>query len=181
MMKKLGFTLIEVTVVIGTVAIALPSLFFIIYSIYRQQARIVAVQEVKNQGDFALNSMKNSIRISAVSIHSADPPNSANRVCSSSGLPVDADYFMDKSGGSLAFQLSGDKIISRSSVEGITDLTGNKVAVSNFNIECQAKSSFSPPIVTINFDINYKSPVPTPRPEEAATLHYQTKVRLRNF
>jgi len=68
--NKTGFTFIELIVTISIVAFTLPALFAIVFSIFRQQAKITALQEVKKQGDNLLSRMKSTIENSALKIYS---------------------------------------------------------------------------------------------------------------
>ena len=57
-----GFTLIEMITVIGVMGLALPATFAILFSIFRQQTKILALKEVKRQGDQILSQLETVIR-----------------------------------------------------------------------------------------------------------------------
>ncbi len=184
--SNIAFTLIEMVVVLGVISFALPVLFAIIFTILQQQAKIIRLQEVKKQGDFVLSTMENTIRNYAISIHTSSPT-SENEICKVPGLGESANvmYFKDKAGTWFSYSLGSDKIASGSSnpPNAGGDLTTNKVKVSqngsNLFLSCVRKSAYSPAIISVNFKIEYNT-VST-RPEETASLTYQTKIKLRNY
>lgn len=183
-MIRRGFTFIEMLVVISVIGLALPVLFSLILTILQQQTKIYRLVEVKRQGDYILNIMENNIRNNASSIYSGVPnPNDTNLICDTSGSSGSGSYFKDKLGNWFHY-LNLDKVSSQSSTTSqLFDLTNSKVRVSNFSISCNRKSSFSPPIVTVTFNICYNTGVDcsSSRPEETASMTYQTKIKLRNY
>ncbi len=188
--SNIAFTLIEMVVVLGVISLALPVLFAIIFTILQQQAKIIRLQEVKKQGDFVLSTMENTIRNYAVSIHNTFPPDPENEICKTQGLEETANpmYFKDKTGAWFSYSLESDKIASGSSnpPNAGGDLTTDKVKVSqngdNFFLSCVRKSAYSPPIISVNFKIEYNTaPTASTRPEETASLTYQTKIKLRSY
>lgn len=185
---KKGFTLIETIVVIAVIGLTIPAIFAIIFGLVRQQAKINRLSEVKRQGDYVLNNIAVLIRNNALSVHSASPATDANEKCSIDGSTYNSNsslYFLDKNGHWFGFRLTTNKI-SSVSVDLATpvDLTTTKVIISGLNIGCGKTTLYSPATVSLSFDICYNTGAgicTSTHPEETATLHYQTKIKLRNL
>jgi len=185
--KQTGFTFIELIVAISIVAFTLPALFAIVFSIFSQQAKIVALQEVKKQGDNAISVMKSTLVNYADTIHSAEPPIDSNLVCDTGGslYPPGSTgnlYFKDNLGNYFRFYLINNKISSQSSIPNTSsDLTSNKVKITQAGstpfIKCERTSIFSLPIISINFKVKYNTL--STRNEDQAEMTYQTKVKLK--
>ena len=195
---KKAFTFIEIVVVIGVISVSLPILFTIIFAITNQTLKVQRLSEVKKQGDYAINVIENTIRGYAVKIYSEQEL--INEECNISGStypspdPSDGSdfYIKDIAGKYFNFQLTdSNKIASESSdlinPISVVDLTSDKVLIENFEIQCNRNTTAYPPIISISFDICYKNPSSDPpdciftRTEEAASLNYQTKIKLRNY
>ncbi len=179
---KRGFTLIEIIVVIGIIALALPAMFAIVFGILRQQTKVYALKQVKSEGDFVLNVVENTIRTYAAEIYSnadltTEECTGLAEKTSYNGTPF---YFKDKNGNWFRFYKNSTKISSDSAVlASAVDLTSTKTNITSFNLECSTNSPFSPPVISIDFDIEY-NPSAT-RPEDKAQLNYQTKVKMRSY
>lgn len=178
--KTLGLTIIELIVVIGVIAISLPAIFGLFFTMLRARAKTYVLQEVKRNGDNALNSMETLIRQRAIGIYSDQ--NLTVEICATTGNQYNNPfYFKDKDAAVFYFITEGaspTKIASRTASLRY-NLTSEKVAVSNFFMQCFRRSAFSPPIVKIDFDITSFSTSST-RQEENAAIHYTTQVKLRN-
>lgn len=184
-MKKKGFTLVEMLVVFSVIALVIPSIFAIIFTVIREQAKILRLSTAKREGDYALNLINNQIRNRALSIHSDSPADATNEICrdvetvSSSSL-----YFKDERDAWFGYYSSSNKISSSSSViASPLELTSANTYVDNFSIGCEKTAAYSYPSVSIAFDICYKTVsgnCSSARPEEISTLHYQSKIGLRN-
>lgn len=196
MRVKKGFTFVELLIVISIIGIVLPAFFGIIFVLLRQQVLVYRLSEVKRQGDYALNLMENTIRNSAVSVHKDstlqedDPPAILNnRLCDTTLLDTiypssPAVRFKDKYDNWFYYGLSSEKIASSSGRGGsainTAELTNGSASITNLSITCRQSTDFSTSVVGIEFDIGYRlANGITPMPEERATLHYQTKIKLR--
>lgn len=208
--KKHGFTLIEILVVIGVVAIALPVMFAIIYSIMRAQIRLYRLTEVKRQGDFVINSVSSTIRNNAVAIYSkfdfttpicttAGAPYVDQNPLNHNSSPTDAGglFFKDKTSTDkwFRFYYNNAQIASASGtmiagVQTIVGLNSARVMVSNFVIQCARQNIVSPPIVQVSFDICFNVGTSSAqqcqnqngRAEETTpTIHYQTNIVLKKY
>lgn len=174
-----GFTLIETVVVVAVVGLVLPAIFTVIFVLIGQQTKINRLSEVKKQGDYVLNSISVLIKNNAVSIHSGIPT-AGNEKCLNDGSsygPVSSLYFLDKKNDRFRIWRNGDKISSASAIT-TSDLTTTKVTISNFLIGCEKNTLFSPATVSLSFFVSYNTT--STRPEETASLFYQTLIFLRN-
>ncbi len=178
--NKTGFTFIELIVAISIVTFTLPALFTIVFSIFRQQAKITALQEVKKQGDNAISAMKSTIINYANTIYNSDLSDNY-LVCNSEDTSHSGDlYFKDSLKNYFRFYLDNDKISSKSSTTTVY-LTSNKVKISQIAstpfIKCDRTSIYSSPIVSINFKVKYNTS--STRIEDQAEMIYQTKIKLK--
>jgi type II secretory pathway pseudopilin PulG len=186
-----AFTLIELVIVIGVIAISLPIVFGLFFLILQAQSRIYILQEVKRNGDYTLSVMQNIIKDRAYAIYSDPGLANENEVCSTKSSPstptsaANPLYFKDPDG--RLFYFYADETTHRiASYSAITNpntywLTNEKVAIEpdNFSLSCFRTSIFSPPIVAVSFSISQAgSPA---RHEEKASLNYQTKVKLKSY
>ncbi len=182
MKHKKGFTIIEMLIVIGIIGIALPTVFTIMFILFRQQAKVLALKEVTRQGDLILNTMQTTIKNNAVSVHSAYPTNVGNETCiipSASPTVINPTVFRDINDNSFFFAFNASSISSRSSVLATPlQLNNNKVVISNFVTSCNRTSQYSQPLITIGFDVAYNTS--STRTEDRAFLHYQTKIKMKN-
>lgn len=199
-MKKKSFTFIEMIVVISIVSLVIPSIFAIIFAILREQVKIVRMSIVKREGDYALNLITNTIRNNALSVHTDHPVTDSNEICKTannqatpSAYPL---FFKNKTGDWFGYGIISNKISSYSSyvIPTITvsptsaftslELTSLNTSIQNFLIGCSNSYAYGLPVVSISFDICYKTSsgdCVSSRPEEIVNLHYQTKIRLRNM
>jgi len=179
-MKKGGFTLLETIVVVAIIGLTLPVIFAIIFTLMRQQVKIYQLSQTKREGDYLINIMENTIRNRAVANYSSEVLSDANVVCKDESSAFADPYFLDEDNKFFSYKLIGTKVSSDSA--NPADLTSSKTVVSNFSISCTRNSIFSPPSVFLSFDICYDTisgNCITDRPEEVASLHYQTKIKLR--
>ena len=187
-MKK-GFTLIETIVVIAVIGITLPVLFAIILTLMRQQLKINRLSEIKREGDYISSTLENTIKDRAVSIHSGLPVNDTTKICEdalSFSSPTTNLYFLDKNRNWFGYQFSGNILASESAdlVNPSIDLNSSKILISNFSISCSRNTVYSAQSVQFSFDVCYDTGLPdcaTTRPEEITSLHYQTRIKLRNY
>jgi type II secretory pathway pseudopilin PulG len=180
--KSLSFTLIEMLVVIGVISLTLPAFFGIFFSLLRQQGKIYALSQVKREGDFASSTITNIIRNYGISIHSSIPPDENNKInCPQSETQIINNYFLDKYGNYFRFYLESDYIASTSPIidPSTTRLTTDKVQITNFNLACTQTSPFSPPIIKLIFTVTYKTA--SNRPEDTASLTYQTQIKMKSY
>lgn len=190
-----GFTFVELIVVMGILIMIMPILFGIVMVLSRQQVKVYRLSQVKREGDYALNLIENTIRNYATGIYAdqsfseddadADPPITTNRLCDNSSEDTvypGTTYFRDRFDNWFRYTVSSDTLSSSSAVLGTPlALTSNKVNISNLSITCRLSSDFSSSIILIKFDVNYNyGATITPSVFEDASLHYTTRIKLRN-
>lgn len=180
--NKRGFTFVELIIVVGVIAVALPALFSILFIVIRQQVKIYYLSEVKRQGDYALNIIENTIRNSGQKIVDGN----GNDLCTTANSTGSISTFRDRYNNTFSFSvpLGTTKISSSSSIlaGGSVDLTSNKVRVTNFSIICSRTEEFSTPLVSVSFDVSQASAAGiTPNPNESASLEYRTKIKLKTY
>lgn len=177
--KKNSFTFIELLVVIGIFSLILPITFTLYFLIFYQQAKILALQEVKKQGDFALNSIRFTIQQYAEKIY--QDQNCTQEVCNDSNSSSNLGQSIclkDRQQAIFRFYLDNSKIASLSSrLSQPFYLTNSNVVITDLNFSCQRKSIFSSPIVSISFKVTK----PSSFTQESASLNYQTKIKLRTY
>jgi len=192
--KIRGFTFIEMVVVIGIMAIALPTLYAIFFLILQQQIKIVRISEVQRQGTFVVNTIESLVKKNAYSIHTGSPPSTANRVCAVTTPPVSLTsssqlYLKDKAGNSFDFTvpIGTQKISSESAVLGSNstiDLTSSKVLVvtNSFSQGCSV-SGYASPVITYSFDLcyNINNSNTCGSASEEVSLHFETTAALPNY
>jgi prepilin-type N-terminal cleavage/methylation domain-containing protein len=169
-----GFTLIELTIVLSILGIILPAVFALFLAHIRAQTKVLILQEVKRNGDQAINTMVTLIKADGRGLQSLD----GSPICNTTGTTYAGDiYMVDSQDNRFMFHDVLGRIASESAR---TDyLTTDKVAISNFQLSCQRDSQFTGPLISISFDV--AQALTTTRAEESVTLPYQTKVRLRNY
>lgn len=183
-MKK-SFTLIETIVVIAVIGFTLPVLFTLILTLMRQQVKIYRLSQIKREGDYIINTLENSIRDNAIAIYSG-VPSDTNLVCGdigSSDSNSNQLYFLDKNKQWFGY-LSNSNWVASQSASQIYYLTSSRTLVSYFTIYCSKNTLYTPASVLFSFDICYDTGsggCDSTRPEEIATLHYQSRVKLRNY
>lgn len=183
--KKKAFTLIEIVVVIAVISLILPVVFSIFFVLLQQQTKIYRLNTVKKEGDYVINLIDNTLKERAVTIHTATPPNDANKVCTSGPPPyssISKLYFLDQNGAWFGYILNGNSIATASAGIPLIDFTSSKVRISSFSISCLRHNPFSKSVVSLSFNIEYcaNDACNQTRPEETASLFYQTKIKLRN-
>ena len=171
-----GFTLIEFLVVLSIVIFIIPSVFGLIYSLLRQQSRVVALQEVKRQGDLAFNHMKTTINNSAVSTYNGSLGTPA-AVCAttssiytgSSGAPM---YFLNASGVNsyFGYSLNGTALQYEQTSAAASALTNSSVVISDLAFGCTKNSEFSPPLVNVSYTVTQSA--------NNVSLGYKTLIKL---
>jgi len=182
--KQYGFTLIEMIIVIVVIGLVLPALISVLFTVVRQQAKIIALQEIKNQGDNAISSIETVIKSQAIGIYSTylDPDFSGPQ-CNTTGAIYSSStgddfYFKDKNGKQFHFYLNNvdpndPYIASQSALSAsVMKLNNSRVQISGFSISCKKTATYSAPIVTISFKVAHK---------EGSSMNYQTRIKLRNY
>lgn len=183
--REKAFTLIEVIVVLSTLAFTLPIVTLILFVIIRQQISVSRMTESKRQGDRAVTYIQNVLSSEVVGMYSS----LGGEVCASDvGVKKSISYFKDNGGNTIVFSVNAGTLnITRAGVtEPIT--SASRVIIENannppntypFTIECIRKTSYASPVVSVSFAVvpfgNFSTAELT-----AMRLHYSTMVIIRN-
>jgi len=169
-MKKNGFTLIEIMIVVGILGIIAVVGSGAFFSILRGSTKTKTLQMVKQNGDYALSVMERMIRNAR---ELADPSESSI---------VSSITIKNPDGGITTFSCESDSEPPTIASNGAS-LLSSEVRVSD--VECnifevtQGQKGIRPPIVKINFKLS--PAVTSSRPEDQAEVNFQTTVTLRNY
>jgi type II secretory pathway pseudopilin PulG len=180
-----SFSLIELVIVIGVIGISLPVIFGLFFIALQQQSKIFILQEIKRNGDYALNTMQSTIKQYAQKVTMSDY---ITEICPILPNPTPAlgstIYFVDKFGNYFKYSktsTSPSKIASDSPSLVISNwyLTNDRVKIDLLEFTCYKTNAFSPPIVVVLFTVSQTG---TPaRYEEKASMTYQTKIKLKSY
>lgn len=169
-MKKNGFTLIEMIVVVGllsTIGLVASTVFF---STLKGGTKAEILKEVKQNGDFAISTMERVIR-SALEVTST---------CEGSDLTSIEIFNPDHQ--STIFDCLWEDDVAKIASNGAA-LTSETVTLGNscpgsLSFNCQ-RSTNAPEVIKISFTLSQKGS-PT-RSEEKASVTFQTAVSLRSY
>ena len=166
-----GFTLIEILVVVGLLAIiaAIGSNMF--FTTLRSSGKSKILTTVKQNGDYALATIERLIRDSEKVITNSD-----GSLCAV-GMNKVKTKRLDGSEVEFACEEEGtaNGLIASNSAR----LTSNEVKVDSCSFDCSSQGEFYPQIVVIDFTLSQA--VVTTRPEEQASVNFRTSVTTRNF
>ncbi len=184
-MNNKGFTFIEIVIVIGIISICLPIVFSMFFITLRTQARIYSLQEVKRNGDYALNTIETVLRDNAAKIIS-DYGDSTTEICENTSgqeLSLQELFLVDKDNNYIGFDQAGASLRQTTSTASdplnttTSPLTNNKVEITQLLFSCKSENAFTPPLISINFVV---SKLANDTSNEVSTLRYRTKIRLKN-
>lgn len=158
MIVKRGFSLIELIVVIGLLALLMLAISSTMLMSIVSSNRIKTTTQVKQAGNYAIGQIQTMLR-NAKSI----------KICNSSSNTI---TIVNPGGGETQILLSSSRIASNSG----TYLTPENTATSLFSLNCDPSDS-EPALVKISFDLaNTLTPVSIQNP----SLHFETSINLRN-
>lgn len=175
-----AFTLIEVVVVISTLAFILPIVTIMLFIILRQQLTVARMTEVKRQGDQAIAFMQNKINAQAERIFT----DAGARVCDVKQLtPKSVSYFKDaRDSTTIKFTLKEGALVfttDPADTQPGDPMTNTKVSVESFTMECVRSDTFTHPIVGIDFSMVAGGNI-SDSEKEATRLYFSTKSIIRN-
>ena len=159
MVKRAGFSLIELTVVIGLLSLLVLTITSTMLMSMVSSNRIRTATKIKQAGNYALGEIQFLLRNSK-----------SITTCDSSSATIS---FIGQDGGSTEILLESDRLASNSGVY----LTPDSATVSNYVLSC-SPSDTEPSVVKVSFDL--KSSVSTTRASENPLLHFETSISLRN-
>ena len=167
MVKKRGFTLIEILVVVGILAIIVVVGTTSFFNLLKGSTKTRTANMVKQNGDYAMGVMTRMIRNAREIV--LDP----GEECTSGMKEIEIS---NPDGGFTTFSCIDSPISSNSA-----SLISNQVKVANgkCSLDCQHTSIIEPDVVTINFTLSQAQE--DVRPEEAVSIVFKTTVVLRNI
>lgn len=187
---KKSFTLIEVIIVMGVLAIMLPTIFSIVYVVIQQQLRVHRIVETKQQGDIILTYIKETISRESYGLSDSN----GNPYCVTAGSSFNSGsgniYFYKGNnaqpdlfefsigGGNIFYQEYSFNIAWGYTIVTSIRLNSRAVQVTDLFIECRKKDDNSFPMVSISYNVTFNDATPLPG-EPVTTLHYHTKLKLR--
>lgn len=165
-MKKKGFTLVEIMVVVSLFALVFAIASGMFFSLVKNANKVKTLNQVKQNGSYALAVMERMIR---------------NARQATAG--TNAVIIVNPDGGQTTFActpLGGDPVIASSSGTNNFSLIGSEVKTSACSINVTlGKPGVRPAVVEISFTL-----VPTDvnlRVEERVSIDFRTTVALRNY
>ncbi len=166
-MKKTGLTLIEIMIVMGILGIIAVIGSGMFFSILRGSTKTKTLQLVKQNGDYAISVMERMIR------------NARAIIVPSTNSTVSSITIRNPDGETTTFSCEGNPAtISSNSAS----LLSNEVKVSSdcniFEVTV-GQAGIKPGVIKINFSLSQSKT--TARPEEQASVNFQTTVSLRNY
>lgn len=163
---KSGFTLIEILVVIGVLAIIVIVGSTSFFNLLKGSTKTRTANLVKQNGDYAMGVMTRMIRGAREIV--SDCPGSSSSI-----------QILNPDGKNTMFDCSDSAISSTSATTGNqVPITSDQVEVDSCSFDCERASILEPDVVTIDFTLSTGDPT---QPEEYATVNFKTTVVLRNI
>lgn len=162
MALKRGFSLIELTVVIGLLSLLTLTISAIMLTSISASNRIRTATKVKQAGSFTIGQIQGMLR-GAKEITACDSENNTVTI-----LGLD--------GGTTLLALESDSTIDRIASNSGVYLTPETVNVSGFTIHCEPQDD-TPTLVKVAFDLESTLSL---KNTENPQLHFETSANLRN-
>lgn len=168
MVENKGFTLIEILVVVGVLAIIVTMGSSMFFSILKGSTKTKTANLVKQNGDYALEVIARMIRnAKEIDENTETPP----RRCE---LGMSKLKIKNPDGWSTEFECSGSTISSNSAA-----IISSQVKVDSCSFDCQSGGLLQPDVVKISFTLSQAQI--SVRPEEWVSINFNTTVSLRNI
>lgn len=177
--KSAGFSLIEILVVIGVLAIAVVIGTNLFFTTFRSSTKTKTLTMVKQNGDYALSVMERLIRDSEEVIANTETP---SKTCE---LGMNKIKVKRIDGSEIEFECLDEGIatgyIASTSAVRRARLISEEVKLDSCSFDCSQKdlNPFNPQSVVINFTLSQAGEVV--RFEEQASVDFQTAVTTRNY
>ena len=178
-----GFTLVEVIVVIATLAFILPIITIILFMVLRQQLAITRMTEAKRQGDLSATLIQNTLERDVEKIYDI----SNNEICTGAVVTAtNVSYFTDSNANKISFVVTNGVLIKRIiNTAGVTTdspMTNvQKVTIEpSLSIKCIRSRLFTKPLVQVSFSIIPSGNIIADE-QNAAKLYYSTKTIIQNM
>jgi len=164
---KKGFSLIELTVVVGLLSILILAISSTMLMSVISSNRIRTTTKIKQAGNFALDQIQGMLR-SAKSITSCNSENFTISIINPDG----GETLIANELISAIDEIQLSRIASNSAIY----LTPSSVNTTSFKITCEP-NDISPNLVTISFDLK---DIDVTKAIENPLLHFETSINLRN-
>ena len=169
--RNKGFTLIEILVVVGILGIIAVVASNVFFTTLRSSGKTKVLTIVKENGDYALSVMERLIRDSQEVVTNSDGQYCINGMNKIKVKRID--------GTEIEFACEEEGTVNGRIASNSARLTSNEVKVNSCSFDCEAKGQFYPKTVIINFTLSQSTV--TTRPEEQASVNFQTTVSVRNY
>lgn len=166
-----GFTLIEILVVVGLLAIIAVIGSSMFFTTLRSSGKSKTLTRVKQNGDYALSTIERLIRDSEEVITNSD-----GSLCEA-GMNKIKTKRLD--GSEVEFTCEEEGTVNGLIASNSARLTSNEVKLDNCSFDCSSQGEFYPQIVSIDFTLSQAAE--TTRLEEQASVNFKTTVNTRNF
>ena len=181
--RNKSFTLVELIVAVGVVALVLPAIFNIFFVIIRQQIVLTAYQDMKRQGDSIAKNIKYILQNRASQI---TDDTYLLEVCPLITTPTPTYfpriYIKDRDGNSLSIyqdSLNSDKIASLAALPNkkyFLNTTSVQISqTSPLAFSCYRVNDFTPASVSVRYTVEKSALF------KSISLPYSFSVRLRNY
>lgn len=156
-MRKKSFTLIEMIVVIGVIALLVPTIFAMTFALIRQQLTLFGYSELKRQGSLVQQSIRNTIATRGMSV--TDSSYSDIDICppltSPTPTPAQRIYLLDTNNEGFSFfqELAEPyRFASYSASTGKTYfLTNSNISLTDVAFTCYRTDEASSPFVYASY------------------------------
>jgi len=169
--RKSGFTLIEILVVVGILGIIAVIASNVFFTTLRSSGKTKALTTVKQNGDYALSVMERLIRDSQEVM-----TNSAGQYCVAGMKKIKVKRI---DGTEVEFACEEEGTVNGRIASNSARLISSGVKVDQCSFDCESKGQFYPKTVTIKFTLSQSAV--TTKPEEQASVNFQTTVSVRNY
>lgn len=177
-MNKKSFTLIEMIVVIGVIALLVPTIFAMTFALVRQQLVLYGYSEIKRQGTLVQQAIRNTISSRAMSV--TDSTYTDTNICPplTSPTPTSAQrmYFQDANSDGISFfqeLIEPYRFASFSASTGQTYyLTNSQITISDLSFTCYRTDESSSPFVYASYNTS-KTIL-----DKTITLPFKVRVQL---
>lgn len=176
MKKQDGFTLIELIVVGGILAIISMLITGILYSTLRSTGKSTITSDISQNGNFAISIMSNIVTSSDQVL---DVGNRFDFQDCTGGISGDSITLHRLDGGATTLTCENNTIASQSATGSQELIDTHSVKVATCSFTCTQTNSYSVPVIGISFILleNNNSPFV----ENKASATFETSVVLRNF
>ncbi|MBM3205689.1 type II secretion system protein [Candidatus Shapirobacteria bacterium] len=172
-----GFTLVEILIVVGILGIIAAVGTNVFFTTFRGSTKTKVLTKVKQNGDYALSTMERLIRNAQEVVVDED----AGDLCQANMSKIKIKKL---DGTEILFSCENIGTVNGFIASDAARLTSNEVKVDICSFSCTTKGlpgklEFYPQAIEINFTLSQAAVAN--RPEEEATLNFNTTVSTRNF